>query len=216
MDTFLRRCLCVPKIRHVDPRGDEARRGFGRDREIHLPILVAHRRRVRAGIVEEGIARRLLRPAGQIIDLVHAVERRLHDAGARFAFKGQHSHGKNNMHNQTMGNHGMFGNTQGMWQRASQRNNNFQGQWQAGGGGGGGGSVGDLCVNSGVCQGVWQVAPQSEDRTSQSRATLTPHRTAKSRRSSSTLHFSNSRAADCSVPQPLQPSYRNRQPDARS
>ena len=87
----------------------------------------------------------------------------------RFAFKGQHSHGKNNMHNQAMGNHGKFGNTQGMWQRASQRNNNFQGQWQAGGGGGGGGSVGDLCVNSGVCQGVWQVAPQSEDRTSQSR-----------------------------------------------
>src|SRR5882757_4998864 len=30
----------------LDSRGEEARRGFGRDREIHLPILVAHRRRV--------------------------------------------------------------------------------------------------------------------------------------------------------------------------
>src|SRR6266508_6953000 len=26
----------------LDSRGDEARRGFGRDREVHLPILVAH------------------------------------------------------------------------------------------------------------------------------------------------------------------------------
>src|SRR6266436_5781307 len=29
----------------LDSRDDETRRGFGRDREIHLPILVAHRRR---------------------------------------------------------------------------------------------------------------------------------------------------------------------------
>src|SRR5215211_5956432 len=39
----------------LDSRGEEARRGFGRDREIHLPVLVAHRRRVAAGIVEEGV-----------------------------------------------------------------------------------------------------------------------------------------------------------------
>src|SRR5207253_9983418 len=43
----------------LDSRGDEARRGFGRDREIHPPILVAHRRRVGAGIVEKGVARGL-------------------------------------------------------------------------------------------------------------------------------------------------------------
>src|SRR5262249_26363378 len=41
----------------LDSRGDEAGRAFGRDREIHLPILIAHRRRVLAGIVEEGVAR---------------------------------------------------------------------------------------------------------------------------------------------------------------
>jgi hypothetical protein len=86
----------------------------------------------------------------------------------RFAFKGQHSHNMHDMH-QNKGNRGKFANGQGMWHQASQRNNNFQGQWQVGGGGGGG-SIGDLCVNSGVCQGVWQVAPQSEDRTSQSRS----------------------------------------------
>jgi hypothetical protein len=86
----------------------------------------------------------------------------------RFAFKGQHS---NNFHDmrQNQGNRGKFTNMQGMWQRTSQRNNNIQGQWQVSGGGGGGGSIGDLCVNSGVCQGVWQVAPQSESHASQSR-----------------------------------------------
>jgi len=87
----------------------------------------------------------------------------------RFAIKGQHSHGKNNMHNHAMGNHGKFGNMQGMWQKSSQRNNNFQGQWQVGGGGGGG-SVGDICINAGACQGVWQVAPQPDSQTSQSRS----------------------------------------------
>ena len=87
----------------------------------------------------------------------------------RFAIKGQHSHGKNNMHNHAMGNHGKFGNMQGMWQKSSQRNNNFQGQWQVGGGGGGG-SVGDICINAGACQGVWQVAPQPGSQTSQSRS----------------------------------------------
>ncbi|MGB9386215.1 MAG: hypothetical protein WCB50_15575 [Pseudolabrys sp.] len=87
----------------------------------------------------------------------------------RFAIKGQHSHGKNNMHNHAMGNHGKFDNMQGMWQKSSQRNNNFQGQWQVGGGGGGG-SVGDICINAGACQGVWQVAPQPGSQTSQSRS----------------------------------------------
>src|SRR5712691_9538579 len=53
----------------LDSRGDEARRAFGRDREIHLPVLVAHRRRVLAGIVEEGVARGLLRVAQQVVGL---------------------------------------------------------------------------------------------------------------------------------------------------
>src|SRR5262249_12874818 len=37
----------------LDSGEREARCGFGRDREIHLPVLVAHCRRARAGIVEE-------------------------------------------------------------------------------------------------------------------------------------------------------------------
>jgi hypothetical protein len=86
----------------------------------------------------------------------------------RFAFKGQHSHNMHGMRHD-MGNRGKFTNMQGVWRKTSQRNNNFQGQWQVGGGGGGG-SIGDLCVNSGVCQGVWQVMPESGSRTSQSRS----------------------------------------------
>jgi len=86
----------------------------------------------------------------------------------RFSFKGQQFHNMHDMH-QNKGNRGKFANRQGVWQKTSQRNNNFQGQWvSGGGGGGGGGSIGDLCVNSGVCQGVWQVMPQSESGTSQS------------------------------------------------
>src|SRR6266536_3873077 len=64
----------------LDSRGEEARRGFGRDREIHLPILVAHRRRVAAGIVEEGIARRLFRTSGKVLGLIDAIEPGLDDA----------------------------------------------------------------------------------------------------------------------------------------
>ena len=85
----------------------------------------------------------------------------------RFSFKGQQFHNMHDMH-QNKGNRGKFANRQGVWQKTSQRNNNFQGQWVSGGGGGGGGSIGDLCVNSSVCQGVWQVMPQSESGTSQS------------------------------------------------
>jgi hypothetical protein len=84
----------------------------------------------------------------------------------RFASKGQ-PHGKHNMQHQTMGDHGKSANKQGVWHKVTQRNNNFQGQWQAGGGGG---SVGDICINASVCQGVWQVAPQPGSQTSQSRS----------------------------------------------
>jgi hypothetical protein len=81
----------------------------------------------------------------------------------RFASKGQHQNGMHDMHGHAMGDHGKSAGKQGVWQKASQRNNNIQGQWQVGGGGG---SVGDICINSGMCQGVWQAMPQSEDRTS--------------------------------------------------
>src|SRR6266566_1612015 len=64
----------------LDSRDVEAQRGFGRDREIHLPILVAHRRRMGAGIVEEGVARRLCRLARQVVNLVNTVQGRLGDA----------------------------------------------------------------------------------------------------------------------------------------
>src|SRR5260370_36002990 len=40
----------------LDSRDVPARRVFGRDREKHLPIIVARRGRVRAGIVEKGVA----------------------------------------------------------------------------------------------------------------------------------------------------------------
>src|SRR6266536_6487618 len=64
----------------LDSRDVEARRGFGRDREIHLPILVAHRRRMGAGIVEEGVARGLVGLARQVVNLVNTVQGRLDDA----------------------------------------------------------------------------------------------------------------------------------------
>src|SRR5207245_7692146 len=70
----------------LDSWGEEDRRGFGRDREIHLPILVAHRRRVTAGIVEEGVARGLLRLARQVVNLVHTVECGLDDPGIAAGF----------------------------------------------------------------------------------------------------------------------------------
>ena len=63
-------------------RRDRSPPGLGRDhRVVHLPVLVAHRRRRRAGIVEEVVARRLFRRAFEVVALVEAVERRLDDAG---------------------------------------------------------------------------------------------------------------------------------------
>src|SRR6266487_1318254 len=64
----------------LDSRQKEARRGFGRDREIHLPILVAHCGRMRAGIVEECVARGLVGLARQVVNLVNTVQGRLDDA----------------------------------------------------------------------------------------------------------------------------------------
>src|SRR5262245_6743939 len=42
---------------------------------VHLPILVAHRGGRRAREIEEEVARGLLRPPSQVVDLVDAVER---------------------------------------------------------------------------------------------------------------------------------------------
>src|SRR5262249_1799556 len=64
----------------LDSRDVEAKRSFWRDREIHLPVLVAHCRRLRTGIVEEGVARGT-RLAFEIIALVDAIERGPHDTG---------------------------------------------------------------------------------------------------------------------------------------
>ena len=56
-------------------------RGLGCHREVDLPVLVAHCRRNRASVVEERIARRFLRLAGQIVELVDPLELGLDDAG---------------------------------------------------------------------------------------------------------------------------------------
>src|SRR5262249_49478966 len=67
----------------------------------------------------------------------------------RFPFKGQNVRAMHDRRHDGIGNRGKFGNMQGNWRNGNLRNNNFQGQWIAGGGGGGGGgSVGDICVNS--------------------------------------------------------------------
>src|SRR5262249_48535472 len=57
----------------LDSGEREARGSFGRDREIHLPVLVADRRRTRTGIVKKDVARGFRRLARQVVDLVDAV-----------------------------------------------------------------------------------------------------------------------------------------------
>src|SRR5262249_4256903 len=64
----------------LDSRDVEARRGFGSDLDIHLPVLVAHRRRMLAGIVEESVARRLFRTTAKVFGLIDAIELGLDDA----------------------------------------------------------------------------------------------------------------------------------------
>src|SRR5215831_1862829 len=59
----------------LDSRDVEAGRSFGRDREIHLPVFVAHCRRARAGIVEEGVASGLFGLSRQVVGLIDTVER---------------------------------------------------------------------------------------------------------------------------------------------
>ena len=107
--------------------------------------------------------------------------------GAHFPFKGQRAYGLHNLgHNQHHDGHRMM--AQGQWHRVpgfgspGQKGFNMPGvwhkvasfgghgqfkrdvrrDWQAGGGGWGYVGVGDLCLNPGSCQGVWQVAPQGD------------------------------------------------------
>ena len=79
------------------------------------------------------------------------------------------------------GSHGhqKWANMQGVWHKVPgfgnrgqvNKTRDFRRDWQAGGGGWVVGvSAEDLCAYSGMCQGVWQVVPQSGNRTSQSRS----------------------------------------------
>src|SRR5262245_33153792 len=65
----------------LDSRDVETSGGFGRDREIQLPVLVAHCRRAGAGIVEEGVARGLFGLSQQVVGLIDTVECGSDDAG---------------------------------------------------------------------------------------------------------------------------------------
>ena len=110
-----------------------------------------------------------------------------------FSFKGQHSHGmqnfgQHNMHHNSLaqgqwhsvpgfgGQGNKWANMPGVWHKgpgfgSRGQANNTRRDWQAGGGGWvAAGSVGDICVNATMCQGVWQVAPQRTSRASQSRS----------------------------------------------
>ena len=68
------------KLKVVSGRIQPAGTGL-RHRVVEFPVLVAHRRWRRARVVEEGVARRLLRFVREVIDLVDAIESRLDDPG---------------------------------------------------------------------------------------------------------------------------------------
>src|SRR5262245_10077209 len=63
----------------LDSRDVEACRGFGRDREIQLPVFVAHCRRTRTGIVEEGVACGFFALSQQVVGLIDTIEGGLDD-----------------------------------------------------------------------------------------------------------------------------------------
>jgi hypothetical protein len=90
--------------------------------------------------------------------------------GHHFPHQMDHAHGK---HDPGHKHHHMF--AQGVWHKASGKSSNSRRDWQAGsfggGGGGYGGSVGDICINSQFCQGVWYQVTKSGSQPSQSSAT---------------------------------------------
>jgi hypothetical protein len=75
----------------------------------------------------------------------------------------QRSHG-HDQHKKKQQHHRDF--AQGVWQKASGKQSDFRRNWQGGSGSGGGGdgyggSVGDVCINSQFCQGVWYQVTKS-------------------------------------------------------
>src|SRR5262245_12357721 len=60
--------------------GKPAIRPWLRHVVVHLPVLIAHRRRRGSRVVEEEIAGRLFRSPGQVVDLIDAIERGLDNA----------------------------------------------------------------------------------------------------------------------------------------
>ena len=66
--------------------GKTVHRAGADHRVVELPVC-SHRRRLRAGVVEEGVACRLLGPASQVFGLVHAIELGLDDAWIVDAFE---------------------------------------------------------------------------------------------------------------------------------
>jgi hypothetical protein len=72
-------------------------------------------------------------------------------------FRMHRSHG-HDQHKKKQQHHHNF--AQGVWHKASGKQSDFRRNWQGGssnggGGDGYGGSVGDVCINSQFCQGVW-------------------------------------------------------------
>src|SRR5215510_10085653 len=65
----------------VDQRTEPAGRSGPRYFVVYLPVVVADRRWRRSRVVEEVVARRFLRLAGQVVNLVDAIERGLDDTG---------------------------------------------------------------------------------------------------------------------------------------
>jgi hypothetical protein len=90
--------------------------------------------------------------------------------GHHFPHQMNHAHGKHDPGHKH--DHAL---AQGVWRKASGKSSDFRRDWQAGssagGGGGYGGSVGDICINSQFCQGVWYQVTKSGSRPSQSSAT---------------------------------------------
>src|SRR5678815_1601627 len=66
-------------MKGMDPQ-EATVRGLGAHREVDFPVLIAHGRRNRASVVKERIARRFLRLASQIVELVHPLKFGLDDA----------------------------------------------------------------------------------------------------------------------------------------
>ena len=93
--------------------------------------------------------------------------------GHHFPGQMHHAHGKHNHGKHDHGHKQDHAHAQGV-RHKSGKSSDSRRDWQAGsfsGGGGYGGSVGDICINSQFCQGVWYQVTKSGSRPSQSSAT---------------------------------------------